>query len=952
VLAACGLLGCAFDAVDPGPQSHAEPERPAPAPAGATAASSTARAVISVRVCSPLAAGFPCDPLESIYDDASLSSPKTSKEISAAGTPYLFYAKSGMYLVQVSGFGSHQNVSAAVPPTSSGSIPESRIDVQRSPDGSLAVSLSGGIVARETVVAARAPTTQPISSSTLGSGSAVGPPISISGEAAVPDSLNIIGKIRGFPVGPGSPQPPAPQPAAPDPVSPSSSPSNNPALEPSPGQPIQYVDYTGNDNNDGLSWGSAKATIMAAYDALPALGGTIYIMQGPGGDDTPIPATSNPAQGIWIMGYIDPNYSSPPPGWRQFKPNTSFIGVAATSHAANAHVTGQVQMSGGSSSPNDPCIWLSGVNGPLLFQNLKCVSTGIIIGESSNLKSDGSGVVAAATFDNVAAAPVYITGGSFWLYFNDCVFDGSYNAPSLLDNAHAAMLIDGTGNAGNTLIFITNLNTQGGGIKIIPGTNTQSLSVNGMTEEGDFVDQIPPAIYVTQTFSVTSFNFENVTTADGAPPGGVAVMIAGDGPAEAVLATNDSEVVGPATVMGQYLNTLANSTESPQQMNQVGFFNGYVVGQTNAARQNFSPVAVGFPNIAAQVPNQWQPYAGVSVTPGLLAPDGTYGAAKVTDNSPQSSQASIILFYAQGTPVAVGDYFIGGFWVDPLAAGFSGSPTTDLYVGGIPGFDPSSAEHGALSLGNQWSWQWFISKVTSASNPAYVTFGAVVGPGNPIEAYAPILLHIPTGAVSDMEAYNIATNLTSYPDGLPSGTVATLSGEQFAFGGTGNFFGVLAQSNTANRTYTFPDANGTVALTNVAQNWSAPQTLDSAVLTDPTIDGQQLDAPPIATFGAFLPGALSTSYTADTFTPDYGIVVTRVEVTVKTVSQGCSSSAVVSLHGSSDLDVPIPLGASDSGPVNILMDAGTPVQILLSTPAQGCSIPPQDANVVVHYRMQ
>jgi hypothetical protein len=32
-----------------------------------------------------------------------------------------------------------------------------------------------------------------------------------------------------------------------------------------PGQPIQYVDFTGSDSNDGLSWGTAKATIMAAY---------------------------------------------------------------------------------------------------------------------------------------------------------------------------------------------------------------------------------------------------------------------------------------------------------------------------------------------------------------------------------------------------------------------------------------------------------------------------------------------------------------------------------------------------------------------------------------------------------------------------------------------------------------------------------------------------------------
>ena len=896
--------------------------------------------VPSVRVCSALAVGVPCNPTAAIYNDAQLRSRIGSADMSAVGGSVSFYAKPGMYVVQVSGLGYVRNISAAVPPTRSGSFAHPRIAFQTCSDGSLGVTLSGGIIARES---AGTPMIRGVPAATADALARPGPPIVLR---------------------------PAPEPRILAPSRGSSS-ANPPAQEPSPGQPIQYVSYTGDDNNDGLSWGSAKATIMAAYDALPEDGGAIYIMAGPGGDATPIPPTGTTGQGIWIMGASDPNYASPPPGWRRFKPNVDFIGVGGTSAQQNAHEGGQVEISAGVSR-NQPCIWLSALGGPLLFQNLKCEYPGraIVVGEASNNLRDGTGNVSGVTFDNVAGAiagiagngpTVDITGGSFWLYFNDCVFSGNYQAPSVLDDQHAAMLIDGNGNSGSNLIFVTNLNTNGGGIKFVPGSGTASLSVNGMTEEGDWGTgpDIPPAVYVTYTNGFMTFNFENIAVADPGPSGAVAILIGGDGPPGAVVASGNlsgsgtlsSAVVGPATVMSEYQSSVANSPETPAQMGQVGFFNGYVVGQTDVARRNFSPVAIRFPNIAAQLPTQWITQNDISVASGIPAPDGTSNAGRVTDGSQQIEN---VYYFGANITVTPGDYFIAGVWLRSLASDgtFPGSPTTDINFSGT--LSASGAAHGAVSAGGgQWSWQWFIYKITSVSaTPTYTAFWSSVGPQNPIEAYAPVLMHLPSGTVSDAEAYEIATNLASYPEGLSPGTVATLRGQQFAFGGTGNFFGILTQSNTATRTYAFPDASGTVALTNIAQDWTAPQTLDSPVLTDPTIDGQKLDAPPIATFSAFLPGALSTSYTAGTFTPDYGIVITRVEVALKTPSVGCSASAVVSLQGSNSFDLPIPLGTTDSGPTSIQMSAGTPIQILLSIPAQGCSMPPQDANVVVHYRMQ
>lgn len=55
---------------------------------------------------------------------------------------------------------------------------------------------------------------------------------------------------------------------------------HRPALNPAPSDAIQYVSTNGNDSNDGLSMGTAKATIQAAINALPSAGGTVRVLSG------------------------------------------------------------------------------------------------------------------------------------------------------------------------------------------------------------------------------------------------------------------------------------------------------------------------------------------------------------------------------------------------------------------------------------------------------------------------------------------------------------------------------------------------------------------------------------------------------------------------------------------------------------------------------------------------
>lgn len=212
-----------------------------------------------------------------------------------------------------------------------------------------------------------------------------------------------------------------------------------------------------------------------------------------------------------------------------------------------------------------------------------------------------------------------------------------------------------------------------------------------------------------------------------------------------------------------------------------------------------------------------------------------------------------------------------------------------------------------------------------------------------------------TNAFGDSEIADFALNTQSVPANVAGGpTVATMQGLNFAFGGSGdNYHAILDHANlTANQTFIFPNQSGQVALSNAAQTWTAPQTFDSVSMNKATIGGEVISAVPEAVFSAFLPGALDSSYTAATFSPQRGVIVERMIVTLKTMPQGCASNAVVRVAGTRSWDAVIASTLTDSGPVNLPMDLGASIQVILQTPAQGCGVAPRDANVTIQYRMQ
>ena len=118
-------------------------------------------------------------------------------------------------------------------------------------------------------------------------------------------------------------------------------------------------------------------------------------------------------------------------------------------------------------------------------------------------------------------------------------------------------------------------------------------------------------------------------------------------------------------------------------------------------------------------------------------------------------------------------------------------------------------------------------------------------------------------------------------------------------------------------------------------------------------NGEVLTASPRGPFTAFLPGALTSTWTAQTWTLDKAITVTRVQVQAKTAPAGCATNAVVRLsNGSTTQDVTVSAAANDSGAITKNYSSGSVLALSVQTAAAGCATAPADANAVVQYKMQ
>ena len=110
-----------------------------------------------------------------------------------------------------------------------------------------------------------------------------------------------------------------------------------------------------------------------------------------------------------------------------------------------------------------------------------------------------------------------------------------------------------------------------------------------------------------------------------------------------------------------------------------------------------------------------------------------------------------------------------------------------------------------------------------------------------------------------------------------------------------------------------------------------------------------------ALFPAFIPGTLTSAYTAGFFVPDTPITVTRITTALKTAGDATCTPAVVRVtDGGTGQDVRLLAGQGqkDTGPMSLEFSAGAKLQVQVQTAASCKAISPADANVLVEYRGQ
>jgi len=201
-----------------------------------------------------------------------------------------------------------------------------------------------------------------------------------------------------------------------------------------------------------------------------------------------------------------------------------------------------------------------------------------------------------------------------------------------------------------------------------------------------------------------------------------------------------------------------------------------------------------------------------------------------------------------------------------------------------------------------------------------------------------------SGAVGDilrLEASS-AGALTCYKNGVSTLTATDTtytSGQPALF-----LFGTTATSRNWSGGNLHP-----LAQLDLEQDWIKAQHFTQGM----ALGGETLSASPRGEQNVFLPGALTSTWTGSTWTPDKAVTVTRVQVQAKTAPSGCTTNAVVRLtDGTSPVNVTISAASNDSGAIAQNYAAGASLSVAVQTAAAGCATSPADANVIVQYRMQ
>lgn len=272
---------------------------------------------------------------------------------------------------------------------------------------------------------------------------------------------------------------------------------------------------------------------------------------------------------------------------------------------------------------------------------------------------------------------------------------------------------------------------------------------------------------------------------------------------------------------------------------------------------------------------------------------------------------------------------------------------------------------GSLTVDSNYNRQLLGNSQVYAPMPSPANFQSVtqMGPGNvPVGTYNYCLTA--SDAFGGETASN-ASSCTQITVTSQASVVQMILPSIFPAGATGvNVYinGQLANANGCLKPqYTTPGGTFTYNFSFMcggsppANTSAAATAINSTALAAPKLylNGEFTAAVARSEQNIFLPGALTSTWTGASWTPDKSVAITRVQVQAKTPPAGCTTNAVVRLtDGTTPVNVTVASAANDSGSLSQNYAAGSTLTISVQTAAAGCTTAPADANVTVQYRMQ
>src|SRR4029077_7039124 len=237
------------------------------------------------------------------------------------------------------------------------------------------------------------------------------------------------------------------------------------------------------------------------------------------------------------------------------------------------------------------------------------------------------------------------------------------------------------------------------------------------------------------------------------------------------------------------------------------------------------------------IPGNWTTPSGSSTGTITLvaAPDGTMNAGRATCSGcgPAYTPSPV----DRNLTPAVGQWYIAGVGARSQTRKPLMGPLLIEFIGNTTTFAASGNHAAAVSTfiqgDGEWRWYYTAAKVAVTDGASTEFVFELIGANatHTADFYAPVVVQVAPGVLSDNEALEYAVAMRSFPGVASPGDVSMLPMQRFRMSVPGSNFQYLWQGTpTADRTITLPDASSTPAQV-IA---SGPSTMTAGAVTAAT----------------------------------------------------------------------------------------------------------------------